>query len=469
MHYYFYRTAQIIERDEEIQALKEQIRLLMEENRFLRERVAELERQLKMSSNNSSKPPSTDSFNKPSRKQSLRQTGKNPSGGQRGHKGSTLQQSETPDETVVHTLSICPECDADLSEIAGTVSQRRQEFEIPAPQIKIVEHQVLSKTCPCCKAKVEALFPEGINAPVQYGTNVKAYAAYLATEQFIPEDRLQALFRDLFGLSIATHTLVGFNKKLHENLAGFQQFCLEKLRVSGLCHLDETGYRIAGKMTWLHTCSNQEWTYYHGSPKRKSLLMGLTGVVVHDHWKSYFQLPGVKHSLCNAHHLRELNARIEEDESWASALKDLLLKLCHEKHEHEGVVPAKVRHWGWGLYDKLITKGLTYHERLSPYKPKEKGRPARRKGHNLLIRLRDYKEDILRFMADPTVPFTNNQAERDLRMMKVKQKISGGFRTQEGADVFIRIRSYISTLKKQDLNVFESIKLAMCGQMPALI
>ena len=443
--------------------------MLVQKVEFLEQENAELRRQLKMNSNNSSKPPSSDSFKKPNRKQSLRQTGKNPSGGQSGHKGSTLQQSENPDETIVHDIASCPECDADLSSIAGVVSQRRQEFEIPVPKVKVTEHQVLSKVCPCCKAKVEALFPEGINAPVQYGMNIQVCGAYLNTEQFIPEDRLQKFFADVFGVSISTQTLVNFSKKLYQKLEGFSALCFEAVRRSGVNHLDETSLRIGGKTEWLHVCSNERFTYYHINPQRKSLLEGLTGIVVHDHWKSYFQMSGVQHSLCNAHHLRELNARIEEEEAWAFPMKQLLLLLCKEKHEHEGVVPQKARVWAEFLYGEIIGKGLAYHEALPIYKPKDKGRQARRKGHNLLLRLKNYKADVLRFMSEAEVPFTNNQAERDLRMMKVKQKISGGFRTTEGAEVFVRARSYISTLKKQNLNVFESIKLAMSGQMPQFI
>lgn len=423
-----------------------------------------------MNSNNSSKPPSSDGFRKPNRNQSLRSTGKNKSGGQTGHKGSTLELRSHPDEIIVHDIELCAKCNGDLSKVSGVVSQVRQELDIPTPKIKVTEHQILSKVCPGCHSKVKASFPQGINAPVQYGLGIKAYATYLATEQFIPEDRLQTLFLDLFGLSIATDTLVSFTKKLHYQLEGFNLLCFEAVQKSLLNHLDETSLRVAGKTQWLHVSSNESFTYYHLNVRRKALLEGLQGFVVHDHWKCYYLMSGVKHALCNAHHLRELNARIEDGESWALPLKRLLLLLCKKKKEHKGVVPIETRNWASSLYDKIISKGLAYHEALPSYKPKRaRGRQAKHKGHNLLLRLKNFKADTLRFMYEPEVPFTNNQAERDLRMMKVKQKISGGFRTLEGAEVFVRIRSFISTLKKQKLNVFENIKLAIVGQIPTLI
>ena len=280
---------------------------------------------------------------------------------------------------------------------------------------------------------------------------------------------MQSLFADLFGLSISTQTLVNFGKKLYQKLEGFNTLCFKAVKHSSVNHLDETSLRIGGKTQWLHVCSNDAFTYYHLNSKRKALLEGLQGVGVHDHWKCYYLMSGIQHALCNAHHLRELNARIEEKEVWAFAMKRLLLLLCKEKQNHLGIVPKETSAWANSLYDKIIARGLAYHEALPIYKPKDKGRQARRKGHNLLLRLKNYKADVLRFMSEAEIPFTNNQAERDLRMMKVKQKISGGFRTNDGAEVFVRIRSYISTLKKQNLGVFESIKLAMSGQLPVFI
>lgn len=423
-----------------------------------------------MNSNNSSKPPSSDGFNRPNRNQSLRIKGKNKSGGQVGHKGTTLEQNSHPDEIIVHDIARCIQCNEDLSTLTGILTQKRQEFDIPAPKIKVTEHQVLAKICPSCHSKVIASFPHGINAPVQYGVGVKAYATYLATEQFIPEDRLQHLFLDLFNLPIASDTLVSFSKKLYHGLTEFNSQCFKAVQHASLNHLDETSLHINSKTQWLHVCSNGSFTYYHLNAQRKVLLEGLRGFVVHDHWKCYYLMNHVQHVLCNAHHLRELNARIEEGETWALPLKRLLLLLCKKKQKYEGIIPTETRKWASCLYDKIITKGLAYHEGLASQQPrKSKGRQAKHKGHNLLLRLKNFKADTLRFMYQAEIPFTNNQAERDLRMMKVKQKISGGFRTQEGAEVFIRIRSFISTMKKQKQNVFENIQLALLGQLPAFI
>jgi len=274
-------------------------------------RIEELEKRLTKNSSNSSKPPSSDGLSKPPRTKSLREKSKNKSGGQPGHKGDTLKQVQAPDEIERHKVLECPMCLTSLTSVKPVGVLKRQVFDIPKPKIKVTEHQAEIKICSCCNKRVVADFPYGVNAPVQYGEVVKSFSLYFQHQHFIPEDRLQETFRDLFSVNLATATLNHFSESMHNELAEFEKRTLLKIQAAEVKHLDETGFRIKGKTQWLHVASTNELTYYHISPKRKSLLEGLKGVVVHDHWKSYYQLPDVLHALCNQPHLRELKALIE--------------------------------------------------------------------------------------------------------------------------------------------------------------
>jgi transposase len=251
-------------------------------------------------------------------------------------------------------------------------------------------------------------------------------------------------------------------------LAPFEESILSQVKIAAVKNLDETGFRVAGKTQWLHVASTKTATYYHVSSKRKSLIDGLSGTVVHDHWKSYYNLFGVEHALCNQHHLRELKALIEhEKEPWATAMRRLLQDALRYRHSYgDNEIPiARVKRLT-SIYDKIIKHGLAFHEAQAPLPCKSKrGRQPRRTGHNLLLRLLHYKQDVLRFLHDPAIPFTNNDAERDLRMMKCKQKISGGFRTTQGVELFARIRGFISTIRKRGLNVLNSIQAIFSGSM----
>jgi transposase len=424
-------------------------------------RIADLERRLNKNSSNSSKPPSSAGLGKPARTTSLRENGKNKSGGQPGHKGETLKQTETPDIVKTHVLTTCPDCKHTLlhSPVVGIV--KRQVFDIPPPKIEVTEHQAEIKYCTCCNKTATALFPSEVRAPIQYGEVIRSWSIYYQYQHFIPEDRLQQLFSDLYGIQLATATLAGYNRIAFDALASFEESILALVKTAAVKNLDETGFRIAGKTQWLHVASTKSATYYHVSPKRKSLIDGLLGTVVHDHWKSYYTLFGVEHGLCNQHHLRELKAIIEHDkEPWASDMRRLLRVALRCRHFHGGnAIPPERLKWLTTIYDRIIKQGLAFHTTQPPLPCKGKqGRQPRRTGHNLLLRLFHYKQDVLRFLHDPEVPFTNNDAERDLRMMKCKQKVSGGFRTPQGAEHFARIRGFISTVRKQGFNVLSSIQ-----------
>ena len=255
----------------------------------------------------------SDGLSKPPRTNSLRQKGKNKSGGQPGHKGDTLKQTQTPDKIERHKLSQCPACLASLTSATTLGILKRQVFDLPLTKIEVTEHQAEIKICLCCNKRVTPRFPYGVNAPVQYSEVIQSWAVYFQQQQLITEGRLQEIFRDLFNVNLATATLSRFSETVYNELANFNSEVLSMIKIALVKHLDETGFRVAGKTQWLHVASTALLTYYHTSPRRKSLLEGLTGIVVHDHWKPYYQLSNVLHALCNQHHLRELKTLIDYD------------------------------------------------------------------------------------------------------------------------------------------------------------
>ena len=445
------------EKDEEIARKDKRIAELEQLLAMALDRIAELERRLGLNSGNSSKPPSSDGFRKKPAPKSLRCSGQNSSGGQKGHRGHTLEASETVDHVVTHAVKVCESCQGSLADIPVERMVRRQVFDIPEPKIEVTQHEAQVKICPCGCVNT-GLFPQGINAPVQYGKRVAALAVYLSVQQMIPEDRLQEAFWDIFSLKISTATLAGLNEAFSQKITSCVEESLASLKTCDVKHLDETGIRIGSKTQWLHVISNLKDTHYRVSLKRGHLLNDIRGTVVHDHWKPYFKLPDVTHALCNAHHLRELKALQEEKENWAFELFDLLKTISHEVSLPIPPTKQTIRKYT-KRYDKILAKGFLLHESLPPLQKhrSRRGRLKRRTGHNLLIRLRDFKDDVLRCLLNPAVPFSNNQAERDIRMMKVKLKISGCFRSQRGAEIFCSIRSFLSSKRKQNQNLFTSI------------
>jgi transposase len=426
------------EKDKQIASLKEELKTL-------KKRLAQFERMLGMNSKNSSKPPSSDGLRKKPAPKSLRVKGKNPSGGQKGHKGHTLEQVPEPNRQVIHPVEACQVCQESLTDVVPHLQVKRQVFDIPEPTIEVTEHIAEVKLC-SCGHQTTASFPNGVAAPVQYGPRIQALAVYLCNQQFIPEDRLQQTFEDVFALPISAATLAKINSEFADQVSPNQEEVLEELKIATVKGADESGLRIGGKTQWLHTLSSPTATHYRVSEKRGELLDGLEGILVHDHWKPYFTLGGVTHALCNAHHLRELKALEEiEKEPWAFKMSRVLRFLSRR----EGPPPLErvMR-----LYDRIVAVGLRFHES----QPQVGGR-KRRVGHNLLIRLHDFKDAVLRFLTTPGVPFTNNQSEQDIRMIKVKQKISGCFRTVRGAQAFCIIRGFLSTQRKRGINLFNAI------------
>jgi len=436
----------------------------------LEARIAELERQLGLNSGNSGKPPSSDGLKKkPVRVSSLRErSGKKP-GGQKGHPGETLRQSETVDATINHFPKACAGCGEALSEAMATDHIARQVFDLPEPQPLIVtEHRAHSCRCAACGTQTRADFPPDVKAPVQYGARIAGIVVYLLHGQFLPEKRLAALMADLFGVQLSTATIAAMSQNCAARFESFATAIYARIAAAAIKHLDETGLRIGGKTQWLHIAATMLLTFYRIASKRGAMPENLTGIALHDHWKPYYTLEGIRHALCNAHHLRELKALVEiEKEDWARKMQRLLRLACHATNlarERGKPLPPRLIALFERRYDAILTKGLAFHaaqpalvrpERTG--KAKARGRKPRRVGHNLLLRLSIRKQDVLRFLSDLTVPFTNNLAEQAARMMKLRQKISGGFRSAAGAADFAVIRSLLSTAKKQGWNMLDTL------------
>ena len=450
-----------------ISALQAIIAELRAQNAALVARVAELERQIGLNSSNSGKPPSSDGLKKPPRTTSLREPTDKKTGGQPGHKGRTLERRATPDAIVDHVPTVCGGCGAALDVAASSGHVARQVFDLPEPQpLVVTEHRAHQCRCTACGAQTRAAFPEGVNAPVQYGARINAVVLYLLHFQLLPEQRLAEAMADMFGIHLATATIAAMSRTCAQRFSGFIVTLMTLIAAAPVKHLDETGFRVGGKTWWLHIASTLRLTVYRVAEKRGSVPQILSGIVVHDHWKPYYKLKEVVHALCNAHHLRELKALVEiEREDWAKQMQRLLRLACHATNLANArgkPIPVSRIAVFKRIYDRIIRAGMAFHEAqpalAAARLPSKRGRKPRRVGHNLLLRLHDRKEDVLRFLSNPAVPFTNNLAERDARMMKLRQKISGGFRSNEGAEDFAVVRSLISTARKQGWDVMDTLK-----------
>lgn len=442
---------------------------LRRENAALKQKVAELLRRLDKNSSNSSKPPSSDGLKKPPRVfKSLRGRSGKSSGGQVGHKGDTLREVDKPDRIERHAATTCRHCKACLTAAMVTREERRQVFDLPQPRLEVTEHRASVYCCLHCNGVTKAAFPDTVAAHVQYGSRVRATAVYLNVQQLIPEDRVCETMADLFAAaSLCPASVVAWTAKAAEAQAPVVAHIAARVVAAKVRHLDETGFRIGGKTRWLHSTSTAVYTLYRIGETRGDVPRTMAdGVIVHDHFKPYYTLRGPLHALCNAHHLRELQALIEiEKEAWAGVMHELLCaanKQVRQAKAGDAVALAEAdRQRIAAAYDAALVMGFDLHEGQAPLvrRPGARGRPPRRTGHNLLLRLRDCKDDVLRFIADFDVPFTNNQAERDIRMMKLRMKISGGFRTLAGAETFATMRSVISTIRKHGINILRALTM----------
>ncbi len=460
--------------EQEAQALYAQgevsvVKKLLEQDARIRELLA----RCATDSRNSSKPPSTDGYHKPAPKSSRKKTGRKP-GGQKGHRGSTLALSDNPDRVIPHPVTSCQQCGLDLSTSPAEV-ERRQVIDIPPLHLEVTEHRFESKTCPCCHAVTTSWkdAPE-VTAPTQYGPRIKALAVYLKTYQLLPFKRGAELIRTLFGGTLCEGTLAnmvqGVSATLDSSLAAISDILTD----AKVAHFDETGSSVQGKLHWFHVASTEKVTLYAMHQRRGVIAMEDMGILpkfsgraIHDHWKPYFLFDGCSHGLCNAHHLRELTFIHEVvGQEWAASMKDLLVKANQAvdtaKAENRTRLEDKEIARLVRRYNTIIAEALAVNPPPEPV-PGKRGKPKDSKAGNLARRLKDHRREVLAFLYDFAVPFTNNLAERDIRMMKVQQKVSGTFRSQEGATNFCRIRSYLSTACKQEMAALAVLAKAIAG------
>ncbi len=436
----------------------------------LEARIAELEARLNRTSRNSSQPPSMDGFR---RVKSPRKRGERPPGGQRGHKGQTLEMVDNPDEIEVHPVQVCRGCGASLVAENPVKIERRQVHDTEF-RIRVTEHRAEHKWCPHCGQVNRGEFPSDVQFPVQYGPNLKALMVYLCVYQLIPYDRIRETFSDIFGRSVSTGTLVNAVQESYRNLAGVEEQIRELLAGSEVIHVDETGMRVTGIRQWLHVAITDFLTGYGHHKKRgkratddMQILPRFKGTMVHDFWASYFRYPS-RHAICNAHLLRELNGISENfQHTWSEELHALLLEIKQEVDAARAhacsLSPSKIADFE-ARYFRILDTGL--NEISSAEMPDaliKRGRKKQSKAKNLIDRFRNFPHEILAFMLNFSIPFTNNLAERDIRMAKLQQKISGTFRSEEGAAAFCRIRGYLSTVRKNERPVLDSLVGAFQG------
>lgn len=436
--------------------------------------LTDLKARLSKNSRNSGKPPSGDGYNKPNRTNSLRKPGQKRNGGQPGHKGHTLERSDTPDHTEIHKPDECINCQASLEATLSVGEEERQIYDIPAIRIEVTAHRAEIKICPGCGTENRGEFPENVERGVRYGSGVKTWAAYFGNQHHIPLERTAQIFEDLIGHRISEGSLLKASEELSESVRPSTEATAELLRSNAeVLRVDETGLRVKGKLHWLHVASSDLLTHYNVHEKRgkeamdaAGILSEFEGTMLHDHWKSYFGYKNCSHALCNAHHLREFEFIGKQyEQAWAGDMADLLLEIKEEvekiKPDRDSFNPEEIGEFEQ-RYDEIVNRGFADNP-FTPPKEKKRGKVKKTPPLNLLTRLRDYKAETLAFMYDFRVPFDNNAAERDVRMMKVKQKVSGCFRTLEGAERFASIRGYISTARKNSRNIFEAIKDAFLG------
>lgn len=442
-------------------------------------RVAELEARLGKNSRNSSKPPSSDGLAKPAPKSLRRASGRKP-GKQQGGQGFRLEPRAIPDQVRVHAPGECRGCGAGLADAPVVGTETRQVFDLPVIELLAIEHRAQRRECGC-GVVTRAPFPVEATAPTCYGPGVAALATYLLGRQHLPVERAAECLEEAFGAAVSTGWLASLLPSAAARLDGFLAIAREQLAAAQVAHFDETGGRVAGRLHWIHVACTDTWTLFHLDAKRgktamdaAGILPSFAGVAVHDGLAAYRRYEQASHGLCNAHHLRELAGMAElTGQAWTTELAELLVEL------HIAVELAKVagrtklparRLASFGKrYDALIAQG----KQLNPPPPRtgKRGRPALGPAGSLLARLETHRADVLRFATDFAVPFDNNQAERDVRMVKLQQKISGGWRSDTGAHAFLDVRSYLSTARKNGQSAMTVLRDLFKGQawIPAAV
>jgi len=433
-----------------------------------------LEDQIGKNSRNSSKRPSSDGLNKPAPKSRREKSGKQ-SGGQKGHAGHRLEPVEKPDYVEPHSVVQCVHCQADLSNVAVSKVEKRQVFDLPPIRLEVTEHQGEVKACPHCGTVNTAAFPEGVKRPTQYGPRARAYMVYLNVYHFIPLERTAEILSEMCGQTISDGTVCATAVDMAEIVAPVNERLKTYLiETEDPVHFDETGARVNGKLEWLHSASTQQATYYTIHPKRGSeainaidILPQRQGWNIQDALPSYLKYLDAKHGLCNAHLVRELVFLIERhDQEWATGFLELLLDIKAKVERAKELGQTALERQQLTIFEQCYDFVVAWGECDNPppmRAPNERGRLKQSKARNLLDRLLAHKDKVLAFAYDFAVPFDNNLAERDIRMVKVQQKVSGCFRSAEGANVFCLVRSYISTARKNGQRVLDVLGQAFRG------
>lgn len=416
-------------------------------------------------------PPSSDPRPKP---RSERRKSQRRPGGQPGHPGHRLEPVAQPDQIERHLVARCGGCGVDLTGVAAAGVLKHQVFDLPPTPLVVTEHQMESKGCPQCGVVTRAPPPPGAGQPTQYGPRLAALAIYLHSAHFIPLQRVTDVIAQLTGRRVSEGWIETCHARLSVTLEPFLSAVAAGLRAAKVVCCDETGFRFTARRFWLHVCCTGALTLLLCHRRRGAegiaalgILPAYAEVALHDHWSPYFTF-SCQHAVCNEHHVRELAAAGERPgQTWAAEMKQILYDgLALKQRDHgrgELIAPAELAALTT-RYETCWRAGYAANPAVAMAGPPKRGRPARGKVLSLLDRLRDRQLETLRFLHDPQVPWSNNQAERDIRMMKVQQKVSGGFRTAAGATVFCRIRSYLGTLQKNQVDLFDGIVQALAGQ-----
>lgn len=430
---------------------------------LLKQEVADLKAQIKQNSQNSNRPPSSDGYQKPNPKPAFEKKKKD-KGGQSGHRGKTLKRVAEPD-VVVDCEPLSCQCGVAQWSSEFEIAETRQVFELPEPRLEVIEYRKLKRRCRCGRVSCGE-FPRAVVAPVQYGVRVQAMVSLLSVGGCLSFGKIGQLFADLYGYELNTATSQTMVQRTSWVMP--MESIKSEIIKAGVVNVDQTGIKEDGKLKWLHTASTAKLTYQYVHPRRgkealyaeKSILPDFTGVAVHDCWESYFSFSQMSHAICNAHILRELTGIIENSQTvWGLKMKQLLLEMYQASDAGKGII-EEIESYRRS-YQEILREGEA--EEPPAEKVNRKGKWKRSKGRNLLERLRKYEEAVLRFARQAEVPFTNNQAERDIRQVKVKQRTSSGFRATSGSESFSRIHSFVSTLRKQGRKVFEELQAVIAG------
>ena len=451
-----------------IDGIKPQLQGYAQKVEQLESRVKELEAQLHQNSRNSNYPSSMDKY-KPKPAFSRIQGGK--IGGKKGHDGGTLKMVSSPDVVKRYTPEVCTRC----GHIHGTeplmVRARRQVFDIPPPRIEVTEHQALDWVCSGCQALNQGQFPQDVCSNTQYGLRLVAMSALFNNGYNIPRNKVQSIFKDLYGVTLNEQTLQAQNEFAYACLASDEAHIKARLQQSEVVHYDETGFYVGKDRFWEHVASNEFYTALFVHPQRGaaahetdiSILPSFQNWAVHDCWSTYFNFTGCQHAVCGAHLLREFTALVESGSKWARNFHAFLLDLYERSDKGKATIPANERPEVILKYQNLLQQADIEEP---PPTQKPRGKPKKTKGRNLFDRLCKYQDAVLAFAFNTEVPFSNNQAERDIRPTKTKMKVSGCFRTQYGAEIYARIQSFISTVRKLQFNPFNELYTVLSGGIP---